>query len=75
MPGIEEAKALNMRLARQIEAYWAKRGFDVTCSQIADRETPESQAWVPGLRSDMVNGLPKPQLRQLPAESVSNADA
>jgi hypothetical protein len=70
MPKGDVIAGLDMRLARQIEDYWAARGFEVICHRVDEHAGADSRALVPGLRSDMVNGLPKPAARRVPIVGV-----
>ncbi|EEE44780.1 hypothetical protein [Roseibium alexandrii] len=71
----EESAARDIRLARQIEAYWEARGFEVICHRVDEHAGADSRALVPGLRSDMNNGLPKPGARQIPVKGVRHERA
>lgn len=72
MATAEDIGLLDRRLARQIEAFWLDRGFEVACHQVTDASGVKNQACVPGVRSDMVNGLPKPGARIAATKAISN---
>ena len=47
------------RLARKIQDYWRKKGFDVSVETCEQGFIPTMRSARTDLRSDMVNGMPR----------------
>lgn len=50
-------------LKARIEAYWRERGYDVQIMLVEGPFTPQLRACRVDVRSDLVNGLPRQQVR------------
>lgn len=58
-PGLDEM-SVNLRLKEKIEAYWRERGQEVEIKITRHGFAPALREGRVDLRSDMINGLPRP---------------
>ncbi len=59
-------------LKEKIEAYWRERGHIIKCQLVPRAFTPEMRMARVDVRSDLLNGLPRPALRVVPYPEQSN---
>jgi hypothetical protein len=61
-----------LALKAKIEDYWRERGHTIECQLIPRAFTPEMRMARVDVRSNLLNGLPRPALRVVPSPEQAN---